>query len=143
MTDEQIWREFVRQKGFICKDQEAARTAFISGLRIGRGDDADDAGSAARRISEEMKWLRSDMVTTDALANAVRDPGRVADIITDFETFVRAAGKTHYCLTDVRRHFFNWFMKRKDYGAYERAPGAGADKWRDEIVERMRRLASA
>lgn len=143
MTDEQIWREFVRQKNFTCKDEEAARAAFICGLRIGRGDDADDAGSAARRISEEMKWLRSDMVTTDALAHAVRDPGRVADIITDFETFVRAAGKTHYCLTDVRRHFFNWFMKRKDYGAYGARQGAGTDEWRNEIVERMRRLATA
>lgn len=142
MTDEQVWREFVRRRGFICKDQEAARFAFICGLRIGRGDDEDNAGSAARRISDEMRWLRADATTNDTLCGVVRDPGRVADIITDFETFMRASGKTHYSLMDVRKHFFNWFMKRKDYGAYKQA-ACGADEWRSEIVERMQRLASS
>lgn len=142
MTDEQTWREFVRRKGFLSKDQEAARFAFICGLRIGRGDDEDNAGAAARRITDEMNWLRNDTTTMDALANVVRDPGRAAEIVTDFETFVRASGKTHYSMADVRRHFFNWFMKRKDYGAYERARGV-ADEWRNEVVERMRRLAGA
>lgn len=143
MTDNQLWVAYVKCTGRAAWDAKAAKEAFIEGLRIGRGDarepDFVAMNGVSARIGKEMDFLRNDSVTLDILSRSLNgDAERAGRLIADFETLMRSTGKTHYSLMDTRKHFFNWFMKRREYGSVnERAK----DNWREDIVSRIRRLA--
>lgn len=143
MTNDQLWIAYVNRIGRAAFDAKAAKEAFIEGLRIGRGEDTVpdmvNVNSVSARIEKEMDFLKNDNVTLDALARSLNgDVGRSRMLISDFETLMRSTGKTHYSLMDTRKHFFNWYLKRRDYGNNN---SKTTDGWREDVVSRIKRLA--
>lgn len=138
MTDEQLWRGYVRERGLVCKDMHVVKDAFMRALSIGRGDDGAAPvviSTMKKRIDTEIKWLRSDSCTKDMLPDDLERE----KLINEFERHIRISGKTHSSIYDVRTHFFNWISKRNE----RRTTSTSSDaSWRDETLDRMRRLVN-
>lgn len=136
MTDEQIWRGYVRERGLVCKEMQVVKDAFMRALSIGRGDEGARpvfVSTMKKRIDTEVKWLRSDNCTKDMLP----DTNERERLLDEFERHIRISGKTHSSIYDVRSHFFNWTSKRNE----RRTANTSSDSdWRDETLDRMRRL---
>lgn len=136
--DEKIWRSYVRDKGLLVREMEVVKAAFLEGLKIGRGETNCMPIKAENRLKErirvEMEWLKSDSITKDVMKGCKN----LDKMFDEFEHQMKISCKTHSTMIDVRKHFYNWVQCRNDYGNNN-----NESKWQDEVVERIRRLASA
>ncbi len=132
-----LWRGYVKERGLVCANMHVVKEAFMRGLKIGRGieDSLPDVSSRLKdRLDTESRWLRNDATIKGMLSEDEWD-----DRITEFERRMRIESKTHYSVQDLKAHFFNWLNLRNERDVGTDKHG---DKWRDETLDRMRRLVN-
>ena len=137
MTDDMLWRGYVKERGLVCADMHVVKEAFMRGLKIGRGDEDSLPEASSRlkdRLATESRWLRNDATIKDILPESKWD-----ERITEFEKRMRMESKTHYSIQDLKAHFINWLNLRNERDVGTNKHG---DQWRDETLDRMRRLVN-
>ena len=142
MTDEQLWKNYVREKGLVCDNMRIVKDGFLAGLKIGRGVVKDDVVTNNRlkdRINSEIEWLKSDEVTREIM---VKCPDTDSEI-DEFAKQMRLNSKTHATMIDVRKHFFNWLNFKELRVQHGTNSSKKNSEWRTDVLDRINRLANS